>query len=417
MNRIKIHKLLNGMTVIACNVPGASSVYFDMAIKLGSRYENKNNNGISHLIEHFISHKIRNSLSSHPWIKHSFESTINAYTMRYRTNYELEFSPHKIGDAVALFGIILNFNSISSETLITEKKIIREEILEDNDMSFDVSINKILYDNLYGKSSMALPILGTEKSLNRITLSVFNSFIKKYYQPSNIIFSISGDLTKFSVKKILDQLTTKKIKLESPLSPSKVILPKNKRLFQSFKSTQNYFGIFFPFISGNSSTNVEIEFFNALFSEYLYNNLRKEMSFYRMKIDVTTYNDISYLFVESFISAENYLKFIERVNFYIKNFILTLKKEDLVLFKQVRIDNINLQKSSVRDVANYASWNYLTFGKNSVISLDDQIDVIKKISLKKVKTLFEEIILNNNHTLHIYSGKNINKFKKKITKI
>ncbi|MCX6741333.1 MAG: insulinase family protein, partial [Candidatus Parcubacteria bacterium] len=70
MKQYNIHKLKNNLTVIICHYPNFNSLYFDLAIKVGSRYENKDNNGLSHLAEHLLQKKAINSLKKHPWIKH-----------------------------------------------------------------------------------------------------------------------------------------------------------------------------------------------------------------------------------------------------------------------------------------------------------------------------------------------------------
>lgn len=71
MKRYQIIKL-DDFTVILYNFP-TKSIYFDLAIKVGSRHENEKNNGLAHFVEHNYAENIINDLKSHPWIKQLYK--------------------------------------------------------------------------------------------------------------------------------------------------------------------------------------------------------------------------------------------------------------------------------------------------------------------------------------------------------
>ena len=47
-----ISKLKNGLTVLTYNMPYVNSVAINLIVKVGSRYENPEEEGISHFLEH-----------------------------------------------------------------------------------------------------------------------------------------------------------------------------------------------------------------------------------------------------------------------------------------------------------------------------------------------------------------------------
>ena len=51
---INIKKLPNGLTVVMEYMPYLKSASFGVWVKAGSAYEDENNNGISHIIEHMM---------------------------------------------------------------------------------------------------------------------------------------------------------------------------------------------------------------------------------------------------------------------------------------------------------------------------------------------------------------------------
>ena len=50
----KLSNLKNGLKVVTVNMPHMESVALGIWIKVGGRYENSKNNGISHFLEHMV---------------------------------------------------------------------------------------------------------------------------------------------------------------------------------------------------------------------------------------------------------------------------------------------------------------------------------------------------------------------------
>jgi len=135
---------LGDFTVILNNFP-TKSIYFDFAVKVGSRYEEKTNNGLAHFVEHLYAKNIVNSIKSHPWIKHYINETFYAYTKEDRTNFEFIIHEKDLKMGVRLISKIIQGLKLNKEAIKIEKGIILEELLdykENIDFTYYKSVKK-----------------------------------------------------------------------------------------------------------------------------------------------------------------------------------------------------------------------------------------------------------------------------------
>ena len=195
LEKIKVFKdfLANGLTVVAVEQPHIHSVELAMFVRSGLRFENLRNNGISHFIEHMLfrgNSAFPNSFS----LNREFEligRDLRASTMSDHTYYG--FSPHtsNLDRAVNLFSEF--FLDPTFPEIELERGVILEECLEDlNEKGIDVDINNLACTLLYPDDALARPTIGTEKSINRISVEDLKSHYLKFYTPANMIFVVAG---------------------------------------------------------------------------------------------------------------------------------------------------------------------------------------------------------------------------------
>ena len=109
----------NGISLVSEKIPSANSVCLGVWVKVGSRYENSDNNGISHFIEHMIfkGSKKRSSFE----IAKSIESVggnLNAFTGRELTCYFVHMLSKELPMAVEILSDIIENPLFNSSDII-----------------------------------------------------------------------------------------------------------------------------------------------------------------------------------------------------------------------------------------------------------------------------------------------------------
>ena len=124
----------NGISVVSEKIAASHSICIGVWIKVGSRYEDTGNNGISHFIEHmaFKGTKTRNSFE----IAKSLESVggnLNAFTGKELTCYFAHILKKDLTLAIDILSDITGNALFEDADIANEKDVIIEEInsLED----------------------------------------------------------------------------------------------------------------------------------------------------------------------------------------------------------------------------------------------------------------------------------------------
>ncbi|PKL72581.1 hypothetical protein CVV26_01035 [Candidatus Kuenenbacteria bacterium HGW-Kuenenbacteria-1] len=209
--------LKNGLRIITSEMPEMKSVASIILIGAGSRYENKNNNGISHFLEHmfFKGTKKRPNAKQISETIEKVGGQINAFTSIDHTGFwtKVPKKHFKLGIEF-LSDLVLN-SLIKSEEIEKEKGVILEEInmYLDNPQSY---ISTLIQQLMWKEQNLGFDPLGEKKIIEKIKREDFINYIKDLYQPSNMVISVAGDIKHeqviIEVEKIFNKIKNKSIK-------------------------------------------------------------------------------------------------------------------------------------------------------------------------------------------------------------
>jgi len=191
---IEIRKLANGLTVVCHQMPHLQTVAINVMVKAGSRDETEMNNGISHLIEHMAFKGTATRTARD--IAEQFDNIggyNNAYTSRENTSFHCKViaGEWKIGLEI-LSDIVLN-STYPEDELEREKLVVVQEICETND-SPDEVVTDIFQAVAFPGQPLGRSILGTENDVLAITREQILNYVHEYYQPSNMVLAVAGNI-------------------------------------------------------------------------------------------------------------------------------------------------------------------------------------------------------------------------------
>ncbi len=184
----------NGLTIMVKETPGTKVATVQIWVKAGSIYENEQEAGITHLIEHMI---FKGTPTRGPGqLAEEIEilgGRINAYTSFEQTVYHATLSSRHWQKALdVLFDAVQN-SLFDAEELEREKKVVLEEIGMRNDRP-GTKLFQALLDHSYQVHPYRLPIIGTVESVSGFSRDNILAYIKKHYHPENMMVLVVGDV-------------------------------------------------------------------------------------------------------------------------------------------------------------------------------------------------------------------------------
>ena len=193
----------NGVRVVLERMSSLRSVALGIWATVGSRYEGKGEEGLSHFIEHmmFKGTKHRSSVQISNEID-ALGGEMNAFTTHESTAYYVKVLDQQVGAAFDLLGDIFHHSRFGAKDIEKEKQVVLEEIRTVQDDPEDY-IHELHAKDVLGTHPIGRPILGTSRSMRQMNRHALLHYKQKHYRPENTIVAVAGN---FSFPKLLDQI-------------------------------------------------------------------------------------------------------------------------------------------------------------------------------------------------------------------
>lgn len=224
--------LENGLRVASAFMPRIESEALGIWAKVGGRYENLSNSGISHFIEHllFKGTKTRSSLK----IKEEIEGrggSLNGFTAEEFTCFYAKVLKEKAETGLEVLADMV-LNARLAELDIQKERLV---VIEEIKMYWDQPASYVLdlvNELLWPKHPLGMHLAGTPETIRRLTLEEIRNFKENFYFPRNMLVSAAGPLPHDELVKTCRQLFRIK----------KRQIPKNFKIFSSrSKKPSSYF--------------------------------------------------------------------------------------------------------------------------------------------------------------------------------
>lgn len=188
--------LSNGLKVITVPMPSFESATALVMVGAGSRYENRQNNGISHFLEHmaFKGTKSRPTFMEISGLVDGIGGEFNAFTGKEYTGYYIKAGKNNIEICLDLLSDMLQNSKLEEIEVEKEKGVIIEEInlYEDTPMR---NIGDIYERLLYGDTPLGWDTVGEKDIIRKIKREDFITYLADFYSPSNMTIILAGGIT------------------------------------------------------------------------------------------------------------------------------------------------------------------------------------------------------------------------------
>ncbi len=392
---IKVYELSNGIKTIMESCDFFHSVSFGVWVKVGSRSETKENNGIAHMTEHMLFKGTETKTAGEiARITAKLGGNLNAYTSKECTSYYCKTLPELLEPAIEVIADMVCHSAVREEDLENEKTVVCDEIDMYKDSAEDY-VHEVLQKKVYKHHPLGFLISGKKKNVKGFSPKDIQTFMDKYYTGKNIVISVAGC---FAPEKTLEFIKKYFGELKSGQKNTKFDTPKYyKTDFIKYKDIEQlHMNLVFPAVSFLDKDKYALTLLNNILggdvSSRLFQELREKRGL--------TYNICSY---GSSFCDTGLLHIYAAMNPSQEDFILSLiqkiiedmttsgvRREELEDSIQQTVVEMTLgQDNSAGRMSSNA--RMLMFEKE-LTSFEEAIRKIKTVSLEEINLTIEKYL-------------------------
>ena len=186
-------KLKNGLTIIGERLPHFRSISVGVWISAGSQYETREENGLSHFLEHmlFKGTEKRNARQ----IAEAMDAVggqLNAFTGKDCTCFYAKVIDEHTELALDVLSDIVLHSAFDPNELEKEKGVVLEEISMVEDEPEDL-VGELIMRAQFGDQPLAWPILGPAENIRSFTREIVAGYHKRMYRPECSVLAVTGN--------------------------------------------------------------------------------------------------------------------------------------------------------------------------------------------------------------------------------
>jgi len=188
----RVDKLSNGITIATDTMPDVKTASLGIWVAAGARYEDEDEHGISHLLEHmaFKGTKTRTALQLSEEIE-NVGGELNAATGIEVTSYYSRLLGRDLPLAFDILSDILTNSTYEQSELAREQSVIVQEIGGAADDPDDV-VYDLFQETAFPAQAIGRPILGTPETVRSFTPEKLRAYMAKRYRGSRMIVAAAG---------------------------------------------------------------------------------------------------------------------------------------------------------------------------------------------------------------------------------
>jgi len=398
--------LNNGLRIITVPDKKAKTATVLILVGAGSKYENKDNNGVSHFLEHmfFKGTQKRPSTLEIAETLDRIGGAYNAFTSKEITGYWAKVSSEHMD--LALDWVSDIFLNSKLKDIGKEKQVIIEELnmYLDTPMAY---IGDLWEELLYGNQPAGWKPIGTKENILKFQRNDFTKYMKDHYSSKNTIVCIAGNFnekqTIQNIKAHFKSINTKNTKqknkvLEKQSTPKVLHLKKDTDQSHICLGVRGY-DIFHKDRYAQVLISIIL---GANMSSRLFIKLRQKHGLaYYIRTSSEHYTDTGYLVTQAGTAHKDMNKAIDLILKEYKN--LDISNTELKKAKDyLKGSTVLSLESSDAEASFYAAQELLT---NNILTIKQKFGMIDKVTIKDIKRVSKDLFQDHNLNLAIIGPK------------
>ncbi|MGC9048772.1 MAG: M16 family metallopeptidase [Patescibacteria group bacterium] len=412
------HKLSNGLKLITAPVSGTEAVTILVLLPVGSRYETKRLNGVSHFIEHMIFKGTKKRPSNLLIAKEldAIGAEYNAFTGKDLTGYWIKLDKDYLEIGLEILADIL-FNSLFDKNEFErERSVILEEIkmYQDNPLFY---IDDLFEQTLYHNHPLGWSISGSMESVKKISHQDLLKFKNEYYQVNRMLITIAGNVKTEKARRLIKKFFSQASLLSQRKRVFKKYLIKKQEKYRLNILTKDIqqvqLALGFPAYSFFHPKIEALELLSIILggnmSSRLFTEVRVKRGLaYFIKTDLNVYQDTGNFVIRAGVDQGKLKKAIWVILKELKKIRdQGLGKEELIRAKNFYEGKLSLNLEDSAEMATWYARQEMLMGR--ILSPQEKVVKIKKVSVKDIEAVSHEIIKPKALNLALIGPQNINR--------
>lgn len=185
-------RLANGLKVVTVPMPDRDTTAVAIWVRAGSRFEKAKVSGVSHFLEHMLFKGTKRRSTRQ--IKEEIEGVggmLNAFTGEEGTCYFAKLLKEHFSKALDVLSDMVVNATLDRAEFKKEKPVILEEIKMYRDLPAQ-HVHELMGGLLWPGQPLGRPIAGTLESAGGISRVEMADYKNRFYQPQNMVVSVSG---------------------------------------------------------------------------------------------------------------------------------------------------------------------------------------------------------------------------------
>ncbi len=188
-----LHTLPNGVRLLALPMPHVQSASVGVFLRVGSRDETPETNGISHVLEHMaFKGTATRSVQAINLDAERLGADVNAYTGKDSTGYFMTGLGQHALQLLGMTADIVLHSTFPEAELQRELEVIRQEAIEYDEDPEDSS-SDLLDRALWGDDPMGMPVIGTVENIEGFTRDDLVRHVQRHYVAGKAIVAAAGN--------------------------------------------------------------------------------------------------------------------------------------------------------------------------------------------------------------------------------
>jgi predicted Zn-dependent peptidase len=194
-SRVQKTTLPNGLVVLTEPMDHVYSVSVGIWVRLGSRREPAELNGISHFIEHMVfKGTARRTAEDIAQEVDGIGGMLDAFTSKEMVCFNARVLDEHLSRVFDIVADMVLEPKFADEDIAREQSVIMEEIRMTQDNPEDL-VHELFTQNFWNSHALGKPILGTQETVSAFTRGALQDWFRQCYAPNNLVVTAAGHLT------------------------------------------------------------------------------------------------------------------------------------------------------------------------------------------------------------------------------
>lgn len=207
----RLYVTKNGIKIYSYRNEHAHSFFVSMFLRAGSMFERAEDSGITHFLEHIAIRNVNALMGDKLYaILDKYGLAFNASTASEMVQFYVSGSPKNFSMGASILASVLSPIILDSGSISVERDRIKAEIRESDEKNTLAAFSGTL---VFEDTSLSRSILGTNKTVSRITKARLERYRQEVMTSGNLFFYVTGNFTDEDIFALAREIESKDVPL------------------------------------------------------------------------------------------------------------------------------------------------------------------------------------------------------------